>query len=448
MNRGNIKSQFLNVLILFVLLCLAWWGHRCLMAPGPPPPGAVNFFLGFVLLAAFVCARILQTTRLPMISGYIFAGVVAGPYVSGFLSIEMVQGLKLVDDLALSFIALTAGGALKLNLLRTRAKSIFLNIAFQTVFVFVAVFGFVVIAGRYYQLLGFVSSVEVTAMAILLGMVAIARSPSSAIAIISECRATGPFTDTVLGVTVAMDVLIIIFFTVALTLSRVIVSGSAGFDYQALAGLLGEMSISLIIGTILGKAIAVYIRRAGHDLTLFLLFIAFGISKTSIWIGAFMVSRFHIHLNLEPLLICMCAGFVVQNFSESGGYFMHSLEQVALPIYVLFFSLAGASLNLEALLMSWPFALSLVVVRAAGVWGGTWLAGTVSKDPRRYNRNAWMAYLTQAGVAIGLAQLAQRQFPDIGVFLNTVVLAVISVNQILGPITFKLALNRVGEAKG
>jgi len=118
---------------------------------------------------------------------------------------------------------------------------------------------------------------------------------------------------------------------------------------------------------------------------------------------------------------------------------------MSLPIYALFFSIAGASLNFNSLILCWPLALCIVGVRMAGLFSGSWLAGVISHDPPVYNRNAWMTYVTQAGVSIGLEQLAASQFPEIGVHLNTVVLAIIAVNQIIGPVTFKMALHRVGE---
>lgn len=290
------------------------------------------------------------------------------------------------------------------------------------------------------------SSDQIIALAVLLGAVAVARSPSSAIAIISESRASGLFTETVIGVTIVIDVLIIIFFTLALAITKIILTPGGIISQEVFMALFAELTISLIIGAVIGKGISLYIDRAGYDLPLFLLFVAFGVTKTSLWLTHFMNTHFEIHLHLEPLLICMSAGFTVQNFSKGGFDFMESLDRVALPIYVLFFSLAGASLNLEALRMCWPLAMSMVLVRILGIFGATWLAGIINRDPPCHNRNAWMAYLTQAGVAIGLAQLAQRQFPEIGSHLTTVVLAVISVNQIAGPITFKMALERVGEA--
>lgn len=409
--------------------------------------GMVDFSLGFVLLAAYISGQILRTAHLPLITGYIFAGIFAGPHISGFLTGDMVLDLRLVDDLALSFIALTAGGALHLPFLKKRGKGILLNIILQTIIIFGTVFLFVILTRKCFSLTRNLSSPLSIAMAVLLGVVAIARSPSSAIAVISECRASGPFTETVLGITVAMDVLIIVLFTLALTMAKIFLAGVGVPDPQVFLALFLEMSVSIALGIVLGKGISFYIDWIGHDLPLFLLFLAFGATKTSLWLGHFAEGHFNFYLHLEPLLICMSAGFTVQNFSKAGPFFMENLERITLPIYVLFFSLAGASLNLDALRQCWPMAVGLAAIRAMGILGATWLAGTINADPPRHNQNAWMAYITQAGVSIGLAQLAQRQFPEIGVYLTTLVLAVISVNQVVGPITFKLALNRVGEAK-
>ena len=409
--------------------------------------GFVNFSLGFVLLSAYMSAQILKTVRLPLISAYIFAGIIAGPYIGGFLTHDMVQRLRLIDDLALSFIALTAGGALRIQFLKKRGRAIAVNIVLQTLMISGLVFVFVFLTSRYFTLTCNLATIQVIALAILLGVLAVARSPSSTIAVISECRASGTFTETVLGVTVTVDVLIIILFTFAMTVAKIVLSCSAIAGHHAFLALFFEIIASIFLGVALGKGVSAYIDRVGYDLPLFLLFMAIGVTKTSLWLNSFMAGHFNIYFNLEPLLICMSAGFTVQNFSRSGSDFMESLERFALPVYVLFFSMAGASLNLKALYMCWPFAVCLTLIRVMGIFGATWFAGKINNDPKPHYRNAWMAYITQAGVAIGLAQLAQRQFPEIGVYLNTIVLAVIAVNQIAGPIAFKAALNLVGEAR-
>jgi hypothetical protein len=321
-----------------------------------------------------------------------------------------------------------------------------LNIVLQTLITFGLVLLFMVLMGHWFTFTRNMTMLEIIAFGILVGVISIVRSPSIAMAIISECRASGSFTDTVMGVTVALNVLVIVLFTLALTFVKILM-GNKGIDAYVLVALMLEISVSILIGLILGKGVAWYIRKIGHDLPLFLLFTAFGVTRISLWLTLFMQQQYGFHLNMEPLLICISAGFWIRNFSSGGFVFNDTLDRMALPIYVLFFSVIGATLNLQALKDCWPLALCLAGIRMGGIVLGTWIAGSLGGDPALHNRYGGMAYLTQAGVAIGLAQLAQRQFPEIGVYLTTVVLAVISINQVIGPISFKLVLQRVGESK-
>ena len=445
--KQHIPDLKIYAITLFLLVGFAFWIKIMDIGSHWQQAGLTTFSLGFILLAAFMTAQILRIAGLPLISGYIFVGILAGPYITEFLSHDMVSRFRLVDDLALSFIALTAGGTLQLQFLKKRGKAIAINIVLLTVVVFVAVFFSFFFMVRRFTLMPNLTDAQIMVLACFLGVIAVARSPSSAIAIINECRASGIFTTTVLGVTVAMDVLIIVFFTLAMTASEIIIGAGTAIDFWMITGLTLAVVGSLALGIVLGKGISLYIDKVGHDLSLFLLFFAFSIFKASIWFNQFMEVHFAVSLHLEPLLICISTGFTVQNFSTYGYIFMEAMERFALPIFVLFFSIAGASLNLDALLMTWPLAAFLVMIRTLGIFGSTWVAGILNRDPSQHKRIAWMAYITQAGVAIGLAQLAQRRFPELGVYLTTLVLAVITINQVVGPITFKIALKKAGEVE-
>ncbi len=439
-------SLLTYLFILTLMGFIALWVKSLDLSSSWQQGGIINFSIGFVLLAAFVGGKIANVIHLPLISGYIFVGIIAGPYVSEFLTKDMVNQLRLIDELALNFIALKAGAELHIEFLKERIISIFLNVFFQTVIIIGMIVLFILLSGHFFSATADMTSLHLLVFAILLGVVSIARSPSSAIAIISECRASGLFTDTILGVTVVKDVLVIIVFTFAITLSKLIMTGSGTLDFQALTALTLEIGASMITGAFLGKGIAAYIKRVRHDFTLFLFFLAFAVTRFSLWISGFLEDSFGISMHMEPLLICMAAGFFVQNFSSSGTYFHECLDRMALPIFVLFFSLAGASLDLNSLAACWPLALALVGIRAFGIFSATFISGIINKDPLIHNVTAWMGYLTQAGVAIGLAQLVARKFPEIGNLLITLVMATITVNQVVGPITFKAALHIVGES--
>lgn len=441
------KKFVLHAVTLMVLTLFAVWFKSMDDPGGTPSPGLINISFGFILLFSYVFAHLLKSLHLPLITGYIFAGIVAGPHVSAFLSGEMLDNFQFIDDLALSFIAMSAGAELHLKTLSKRRFVILLNVVLQILIISGLMYGFVMIASPYFGFTCFLTSGQVTALAILLGVIAIARSPASTIAIINETGASGVFTETVLGVTVIKDVLIIIIFTIALSFTKIVVAGTGSLDYRLIGILFVEILISLLIGFISGKILASYIKRIGKDIVVFVILFGFGITKLALWLPSLMENYFHVSFHFEPLLICISTGFTIQNFSRSGEHFLRSIDKVALPIYLLFFSLAGSSLDLGALRTCWALALSFVLVRIVGIFFSTWLAGTINSDPSLYNRHAWMGYITQAGVAIGLAQIAGRQFPGIGDYLNTVVLAVISLNQIIGPILFKKVLHIVGETK-
>jgi len=441
------KDHLLSYFLIFVFLGLfGLWIKSIDIETARQQAGVIIFSLGFVMLSAYVLAQIVSFFNLPLLTGYIFAGIIAGPYISGFLTIEMVGRLRLIDDLALSFIALMAGGELRLALVAERGKSILLSIIFVTGLVIGLVVICIVSMGHYFNVTSGFNFISLLIFAVLIGVICVARSPSSAIAVIKECDAKGPFTGMVLAVTIVTDVLIIIVFTIALSLSKILMKGGSIIQLTEISGLMFEILASLIVGVILGQIISFYIKRVRKDFLLFLLFLAFAVARLSMAFNHMMEVQYHISLHLEPLLICMSAGFFVQNFSRFGTYFLESLEKMSLPIYALFFSIAGASLNFDSLILCWPLAVVIVMARMAGLFGGSWMAGVISHDPPVFNRNAWMTYVTQAGVSIGLAQIAARQFPEIGIYLNTVVLAIIAVNQIIGPITFKLALINTREA--
>ncbi len=444
-HRRQAATVAVHLMILVFIGAFAAYMRGWDADPAHGAAARTNFFLGALLLGAYVSGQLAGAVGLPLLSGYIIAGILAGPHVLGFLSPSMVGQLRLLDDLALSFIALSAGAHFGLSALAGRRRVIIYNVAFQVVIVFSMIAGFGTVFGDRFSFTKDLSSLQTASLAVLLGVAAVARSPSSAIAIISECRARGRFTDTVLGVTVAMDVLIIILFTLAMAVVQAALTPEGRMEFAVFGALAGEIAVSIIAGLLSGKLIDQYIRRAGYDLPFFLLFFAFGVARASHWLGQFTESHFGGSLHLEPLIICMSAGFSVRNLGQGGAAFTAALDRVSLPVFVLFFSLAGASLDLAALALTWPLALCLAVIRAVAIWLAAWAAGALSGDPPQYNQTAWMAYLTQAGVAIGLAKLAMREFPVIGTYLTTVVLAVICLNQMVGPIAFKMALHRVGE---
>ncbi|MEN8151778.1 MAG: cation:proton antiporter [Planctomycetota bacterium] len=401
---------------------------------------------GFLLLAAYLGGDLLSRLKLPKITGYILVGILFGPHVLDFVREETVADLKLIDDLALTFIALAAGGELRLASLRARRRSILFTVLFLTTLVFAGVMTFTVVARPLFPFLEGQSFIVVLAAGALLGTFAVARSPSSAIAIISECRARGPFTEMVLGVTVLMDVLVIMVFAAVVSVCQALVSPGGDLDFFFLVMVFVEIAGSVVAGGLLGFFVALYITKVGVDLAPFILAVGFLVTFVSRQFAHFLETTWGLTFHLEPMLICLTAGFFVTNFSRAGTPFMERIERSSLPIYVVFFSLVGAALDITTLEETWVVALLIVAVRGSLIWAGAWTGGRIAGDPRVFRTTSGLSFLTQAGVSLGLAGIVANRFPEWGPALATTIVAVITVNQVIGPVAFKLALTKTGEA--
>ncbi len=402
---------------------------------------------GFLLLAAYLVGDVLSRFKLPKITGYILAGILFGPYLLDLVSAGTVRELKLIDDLALTFIAFAAGGELRLEELRERRRSITLTVLFLTVIVFLGVGAFVLVARPLLPFLDGKPAGHGLAVALLLGTFAVARSPSSAIAIISECKARGPFTEMVLGVTVVMDVLVIMVFAAMVSISQLLITPGAQMDFQFIITMVVHLLGSILGGVTLGWIVYLYMRYVRAGVLVFILALAFMVTLFSRQFAMLLDHVFSVALHLEPMLICLTAGFWVRNFSRDGGLFMENIDRSSLPIYVIFFSLTGAALKIGALSQTWLIALLLVAVRSLLIWLVADLGGSLAGYPPRLRRMSGLGFITQAGVSLGPAGIAMRSFPEWGATLSTMIVAIVALNQIIGPITFKFALGAVGEAR-
>ena len=431
---------------VFLVLCLLMgWVSR--LPTGEALGAHITLIAGLLLLSGHVIGHLMADFRLPRITGYLCVGLLMGPYFLGFMSVDTVGELGFLNELAVTFIALVAGGELRIAELRDRMRAIVMVIVSLTVVVSSTVTLTAFLGQSLLPFTASFSSVQMLSVAVLFGTLAVARSPSSAIAVINELKARGPFTETALGVTVVMDVLVILVFAAAISFCENVMVPLGALDFTFLGSLGLEIILGIVAGWIIGRGLAFYTDRVHANLSLLLLGTALLVTSLSHGLAEYLMDTHDLVLRLEPLLICVTAGFTVQNHSEQGEKFIGAVNAVSLPVYVLFFTLAGAGLNLRALQETWGIALLLAVVRAGAIFGAAYLGGRLSGDPPHFNRIAGMAYLTQAGVSLGLALEVVRRFPEWGEAFVTVVVAVIAINQMVGPIAMRRALVRSGEAR-
>ena len=400
-----------------------------------------------LVLASRQIGGLFARLHLPLISGFLFTGILVGPYVLGLLPVETGERLRFVDEISLAVIAFAAGSELYLKELRSRMGSIAWvtlgNVLAIPILCALALFW---LSGALPFLQGMPVGARIV-VSLLAGTILIARSPSSAIAIIGELRAKGPFTQMVLGVTMITDVLVIALFAINSSAVDAVLTGLP-FSVRFLLVLGLEFALEILIGYALGRAIQALLARHTHHMikSVVLLVMGYAVFVLTGFVRELSAHYLPFELLFEPLLICLIASFVVANYTPYRMEFMKILEEVSPPIYVIFFTLTGASLALDVLVETWPIALALFGVRLLGIFIGSFAGGVVARDPMVHNRLSWMTFITQAGVGLGLAKEVAVEYPEWGGAFATLVISVIVVSQLVGPPLFKWAINHVGEA--
>lgn len=394
---------------------------------------ATTLAFGFVLLAAFFTGRIFANLRLPKLTGYIATGILVGPAVLGLLSPEMVHDLEIVDGVAIAMIALTAGNELDLRAFRPLLRSI-QWITLWAVVGTALLLGVAVFAMQ--GLLPFLSELSLVpalAVAVVMGVVMSAQSPAVVVALRDEVEADGPMSRTVLGVVVIADLVVILLFAATSSLAQSVV-GSPGELSDTLSLLTWEILGSLTSGVLVGSIIAAYLRFVGRNAALFVVAVCFVVAEVG--------SRIH----FDPLLVALAAGVLIRNTTRQGDLLHSQIEMASLPVYVVFFAVAGAHIDLRLLASVALPATAIVVVRGIGLVFGSRIGAHFARSPETVRRWAGFGLLPQAGLALALAALFVKTFPGFGAEARALVLGVVALNELVAPAIYRWALVRSGEA--
>ncbi|MEM7138139.1 MAG: cation:proton antiporter [Myxococcota bacterium] len=408
--------------------------------------------LGFVVLASYTIGGLVGQLKLPHITGYLIAGLVFGPSLAravsglglpppfdkGILNREVIDQLELFDTLAVALIAITAGGELKLESLKKGIRAITSILLGQVVAVLVLVTSlFWLISGAVpmVALPGIEGLPMAAALAVgaMVASVSLATSPAATIAVIMESRATGSMTQTVLSSVVLKDVLVVVAFAVAQAVA------ASQLDIGAMEGGIGtylfkHIVVSIVFGAVVvGGLMALYIRYVNQELLIFVVGVVYLVSYIS---GV---------LEWDPVLVFLAAGFGVSNFSKNGHRLIETVERLSLPVYVVFFTLAGAKLHLEELRQVALFAIALVAVRAFALFAGTKAGARIGRADEATQQYGWMGFVSQAGVSILLAAIVGKNFGELGRSLETLIIGGVAINELIGPVMFKMGLGLAGE---
>ncbi len=399
------------------------------------PGGGVGLVLalGFSLIAAGLLGEAADRIRLPRLSGYLLFGLLCGPYLLNLITASMARDLQIVNAFAIALIAFVAGLELNLTRLRPQMRPMLIVGGLTLLGGLAALTVLLWVAWPWLPLPDPGPPVSRLAAALVTAALIVSFSPTVSIAVIAESRARGPLSELTLAIVVMADLALIFVFALAMQLARW-AEGTGAADISLLALLSWEVLGSLAFGAIAGALFAFYLQHVHRALTLALLALCALLATLS---PAF---------DFELVLSALAAGLVVENIAPpAGDRLKDAVERGALPVLIVFFAAAGASLQLDALAAIGWTALVLAAIRLGLIRAITGRAVRAAGLPAFPARLVWMGLISQAGVTLGLAALVAAEFPTWGAAVQTLVLALTGLHVLAGPILFRAALARAGE---
>jgi Kef-type K+ transport system membrane component KefB len=428
-NGGSYGLRIIGLIVTLILLFGI--AYVAFSARAPAFPGAeVAVLIGFILLIANVTGRLAASAGLPRLTGYLIVGILAGPSVSGMISIVAVDDLALIDSFALALIALMAGGELKLSRLRPQARTILYVTLAVTGVVWAGMTLLILLISPLVPFLWELPFTGTLAVALILGIWAANSSPDLTVAVIEETHASGPLADVVLGVTIVKDVLVIVLFTLTMAVVAPLLNPGEQLDGHALVELGREVGGAILLGAGLGWVFSFYL---GDDRDR-------SRSPLATFLFAYLMVVLSERLQVELLLTGVAAGFLIENLSPAGDRMIRGIESVSVVIFAFFFAVAGARLELAAVREFWLAALIIfsgrVWLTRRGARIGLERAGA-SVDLRA---KTWQGLISQGGVTLGLVLLIEERFPSVGADIVALGMAVIIGSILGGPILLKRAI--------
>ena len=391
--------------------------------------------IGIIIVVGFLGGLALEKLKLPRITGYIIIGVLLSPSLLNIIPAETVGDLDVITEITLGFVAYLIGGSLKIESLRGLSKNIAWIVPFEALGAWLLVtlalvfLGHLIIPNEAFWHTYF-------PMAVIIGAISCATAPAATMAVVSELRAKGPLTTTLLAVVALDDAIAVIIFAIALGISQPLVNGTGISAYQMVAFPVIQIVGAVAIGVAFAFAL-VYISKLVKTREL-LLVIVFGM----VMLCAGVTS----HLGISSILANMVVGFIVVNKTKRKEMFL-VIEEIEDVLYTMFFVLAGLHFDMSVLKISGMLALVLVLARYTGKYTGARIGAKISHASDSVRKYLGLALLPQAGIAIGLSLLAAIEFPTFGAILLNGVLAAVIINELVTPPLTKYALVKAGEVK-
>ena len=397
------------------------------------------------LLVGLLLSRLTKVLKLPAVTAYLVAGIIVGPFVLGklgisglgFTSLDDVEGLSILGDVALGFIAFSIGNEFRLAQLKKIGKQAVIVGIFQAVVTTLLVDA--VLIGLHLLI---PHKFPLTA-AIILGAIASATAPAATLMVVKQYKAKGPLTDILLPVVALDDAVGLMLFAISFGVAKALNAGRVDVLSVVVEPLL-EIVLSLLLGAVMGILFH-YCERFFHSrskrmsisIAFVLLTIALSMLKLDLW---------GIHIAFSPLLVCMMLGTVFCNVCDFSEELMERVDRWTAPLFVLFFVLSGAELDLRVFEDFTIILIGIVYIisRSAGKYSGAFASAKLSGCNDNIVKYLGITLLPQAGVALGMANSA-KAFGEEGTIVSNITIFAVLVYEIFGPVLTKWALMRAGD---
>ena len=402
--------------------------------------------LAVALVGGLMLSRLTKLLNLPAVTAYLVAGLLLGPFLlgalkvpgMGFNSLEQVEGLHVITNTALGFIAFTIGNEFRLYQLRaTGAKAITIGIL-QAVIATVVVDA--VLIGLHFCFPNVIS----IPCAITLGAIASATAPAATLMVVRQYKADGPLTRLLMLVVAIDDAVGLVLFSVSFGIATALSQGQVSVLAVVVEPLV-EIVLSLGLGSLMGwllNWVEQFFHSRSKRMTISVAFVLLtvGLSSLKFQIGP-------LHCGFSLLLVCMMTGTIFCNICSTSEELMNRVEGWTMPLNILFFVISGAELDLAVVIHPTTIAIGVIYIlaRSAGKYFGSGMSCRLTKQSKPICDNLGITLLPQAGVALGMA-LTAASLPD-GAMARNVVLFAVLVYELVGPAMTKRALTAAGEIR-
>lgn len=404
--------------------------------------------LSVSLLVGLLLSRLAKLLKLPAVTAYLVAGILVGPYLLGafgvaglgFTSMANVKSYSILSDAALGFIAFSIGNEFRLSQLKKVGRQATIVGIFQAVVTTLLVDA--VLIGLHFAM----PERLPLPVAIVLGAIASATAPAATLMVVRQYKAKGPLTDILLPVVALDDAVGLVLFAVSFGVAKALNAGAVSVLAVVLEPLL-EVILSIALGAAMGFLFHLTERffhsrskRLSVSISFVLLTIALSMIKVNV-LG--------IHIGFSSLLTCMMLGTVFCNVCDFSEELMERVDRWTAPLFVLFFVLSGAELELSVFtdIMIVLIGVVYILARSAGKYSGAYVSAKLSGCDDHIVKYLGVTLLPQAGVALGMAIKAKAELGDMGFIISNITLFAVLIYELIGPMLTKIALLRAGDIK-